>query len=94
MGGTPFRMSWVAKHARRVWKRTEGSLTAYEKEGVEFIPLSKAALDPIYDFNPNVARNSGSQFTYQVLKSRGQGKKDAGIEGLRWHRDELLKLKA
>jgi peptidoglycan/xylan/chitin deacetylase (PgdA/CDA1 family) len=55
-------------------------LARYEKEGVEFIPLSKAVKDAIYEFDPKVVGPWGSEFTYQVMKSRGIKRADLGLK--------------
>lgn len=55
------------------------NLVAYQKEGVEFIPLSEAVKDDVYNIDPAVVTSSGIEFTYQVLKSRGLQLKDIGL---------------
>ncbi len=54
-------------------------LTAYEKKGVEFIPLSEAVLDPIYSIDPALPAKWGSELTYQILNARKQTLTDVGM---------------
>lgn len=54
-------------------------LTAYEKKGVEFISLSEAVRDDVYGIDPGLTFTHGAEFQYQVLKSRNQSAKDAGL---------------
>ncbi|MNL19828.1 hypothetical protein D3C87_1410510 [compost metagenome] len=65
-------------------------LTNYKKLGVQFIPLSEAAQDPIYDLDPGVTGKWGSELQYQVLKSRGQGLKDLGMKPYKGYPEEKL----
>lgn len=58
----------------------EELLKAYKKEGVEFIPLSEATKDEVYSIDPAVTNESGSEFTFQMMKSRGLKQKDFGIQ--------------
>ena len=46
-------------------------LSAYEKEGVRWIPLAKALADPFYAFDPALPARYGAAFPYLVAKSRG-----------------------
>jgi peptidoglycan-N-acetylglucosamine deacetylase len=46
-------------------------LTAYEKQGVKFIPLVDALSDEIYQINPNIVRDRAYTFLNQVRLSRG-----------------------
>lgn len=57
----------------------EKLLSNYEKKGVEFISLSEALKDPVYEKDPGVVGKRGSEFTYQVLKSRRLSLKDIGM---------------
>ncbi len=45
-------------------------LKMYKKKGVEFIPLSEAVKDSIYDEDLGIARGSGGDFQYNALKAR------------------------
>lgn len=54
-------------------------LTSYEKKGVEFIPLSQAMTDEIYTIDPGIVWDHGSEFPYQILKSRNLTLKDVGM---------------
>lgn len=58
----------------------EELLKSYKKAGVEFIPLSEAVKDEAYSFDPAIASESGSEFTYQVMRSMGLKQKDIGLE--------------
>lgn len=67
-------------------------LTAYEKEGVEFIPLSEAAKDEVYAIDPAVIYDhGGSEFTFQIMKARGLTQKDLGLERYDGYPGEELK---
>lgn len=55
-------------------------LSAYEKEGIEFVTLSEALKDKVYAEDHKVASTWGAIFTYQVMKSRGLSLKKLGIE--------------
>ena len=66
-------------------------LAEYKKEGVEFIPLSEAVKDEIYQFDPAVVGEFGSEFTFQVMKSRGLTLKDVGLEPYADFPEERLK---
>jgi peptidoglycan/xylan/chitin deacetylase (PgdA/CDA1 family) len=55
-------------------------LTAYEKAGVKFIPLSEAVSDPVYELDPMIALKSGSEFTYQMMLSRHLKLSDLGMQ--------------
>jgi peptidoglycan/xylan/chitin deacetylase (PgdA/CDA1 family) len=52
-------------------------LKMYKERDVEFIPLSEAAKDPIYDEDFGIARGGGGDFEYNALKAKG-----LTIEGL------------
>ncbi len=52
-------------------------LNFYKGKGVEFIPLSEAVKDPIYDEDLGTARGGGGGFQYNALKAKG-----LTIEGL------------
>lgn len=60
--------------------QVDALLTQYENEGVEFIPLSEALKDPIYSLDPALASANGSEFTFQIMNSRGLSLVDLGIE--------------
>jgi len=68
----------------------EKLLEAYKKEGVEFIPLSEALNDDIYSIDPAVTLESGSEFTFQVMKSRGLTQKDFGLQPYAGYPQEKL----
>lgn len=55
-------------------------LSAYEKRGVEFITLGEALRDEVYSLDPAVVGRYGSEFTYQVMKSRGLKLADVGLK--------------
>ena len=55
-------------------------LKAYQHQGVEFIGLSEALDDEIYTIDPQVVGKYGSEFTYQVLKSRNLTLRDVGLQ--------------
>jgi peptidoglycan/xylan/chitin deacetylase (PgdA/CDA1 family) len=65
-------------------------LKNYKKEGVEFIPLSEAVKDEIYSIDPAVTNDSGSEFTYQIMKSRGLKQKDVGLQPYDGYPNEKL----
>ncbi len=54
-------------------------LELYKKEGVEFITLADALKDSSYTIDPGFTSVGGSEFTYQILKSRGLKLKDIGM---------------
>jgi peptidoglycan-N-acetylglucosamine deacetylase len=47
-------------------------LTAFEQEGVRWVPLSKALADPFYSTDRRVAWRAGAAFPYAVAKTRGR----------------------
>lgn len=46
-------------------------LTAYEKQGVNFITLDEALADEVYAFNPNIVRDRAYTFLNQVRLAKG-----------------------
>lgn len=46
-------------------------LKMYREKGVEFIPLSEAVKDPIYDEDLGIARGGGGDFEYNAVKAKG-----------------------
>lgn len=71
-------------------------LSLYKKKGVEFIPLSEALTDPVYELDPGVVSLHGSELQYQVLKSRGLTLQDIGMkpyEGFPWKKLKNVCLK-
>jgi peptidoglycan/xylan/chitin deacetylase (PgdA/CDA1 family) len=58
----------------------EDLIIRYKNEGVEFIPLSEAVKDEVYSIDPGYTFDRGTEFTYQVLRSRGLKLKDIGLE--------------
>ena len=58
----------------------EPLIRAYQDRGVEFIPVSEAVSDPIYELNPEVPFEFGAEFTFYVMKARKLSLKDLGLE--------------
>ena len=54
-------------------------LRMYQGHGVTFIPLSEAIRDVAYTTDPGIAVGDGGDFQYNVLKSKGQTKANAGV---------------
>jgi hypothetical protein len=54
-------------------------LKMYKKRGVEFIPLSEAVKDSIYEEDLGLARGGGGDFEYNALKSRGLTTEKLGL---------------
>jgi peptidoglycan/xylan/chitin deacetylase (PgdA/CDA1 family) len=46
-------------------------LTAYENNGVKWIPLDEALSDDVYNYNPNIVRDRAYTFLNQVRLSKG-----------------------
>lgn len=46
-------------------------LKMYKEKGVEFIPLSQAIKDSIYDEDLGIARDGGGDFEYNAMKAKG-----------------------
>lgn len=68
----------------------ETMLKAYKKEGVRFIPLSEAVKDPMYSIDPGLTFDSGAEFIYQILKSRGLDESYAGLKPYKNYPGEVL----
>ena len=59
---------------------TDALIKEYKSNGVEFIALSEAAKDEAFKIDPAVIGEHGSEFTYQVMKSRGLKLSDLGMK--------------
>jgi peptidoglycan-N-acetylglucosamine deacetylase len=59
-------------------------LKKLEAMGVEFIPLSQALKDEVYQIDPHYVAAYGTEFEYQVLKSKHLTAKSLGIVP-KWH---------
>ncbi len=72
---------------------TDALLSAYKARGVDFISLEEAAKDKVYDFDPAIVDKRGSEFTYQVLRSRHLTLQDIGMAAYTaYPEDELGKI--
>lgn len=68
-------------------------LVNYKKLGAEFITLSEAMSDEIYNLDPAMAAAQGAEFQYQVLNSRKQKLQDIGMSIYTGYpRRKLLKI--
>ena len=65
-------------------------LSNYKAKGVNFISLSEATKDDIYQIDPKVVGPWGMEFTYQVMKSKGLKIADLGLEKYQGYPEELL----
>lgn len=66
-------------------------LTDYEKLGVEFIPLSQALKDPVYETDPGISFPKwGAELEFQVLKAEGKKVTDLGLEPYKGYPKEKL----
>lgn len=65
-------------------------LKKYKEAGVEFISLSEAVKDKAYEIDPKVLGDSGSEFTYQVMRSRGLKLKDLGLDEMNQGQEKIL----
>ena len=68
-------------------------LKMYQGKGVEFIPLSEAIKDPIYQKDLGLAKGGGGDFEYNDLKSQGLTLEQLGLApGWKFPGKELEKL--
>lgn len=58
----------------------EDLIKMYKSEGVEFIKLAEALKDPVYAIDPKIVAKSGSELTFQIMKSKGLTLKDVGLQ--------------
>lgn len=70
----------------------EDLLKVYKKEGVEFIPLSEAVKDDVYAIDPGIPEKWGSEFTFQIMNSRGLKHEDVGLKPYPNPKMELKKV--
>lgn len=65
-------------------------LTDYEKQGVEFIPLTEALKDPVYETDPGLTLKWGGELQYQVLRGSGKTLADIGMKPFTEYPEEKL----
>ncbi len=65
-------------------------LKLYKKEGVEFVSLSEAVKDPIYNLDPKVIGEWGSEFTSLMMISRKMKIEDVGLKVYTEYPDKKL----
>ena len=54
-------------------------IQAYKAAGVEFISMSEALKDEVYQIDTGMIADVGSEITYQILKSRNLKLEDVGL---------------
>jgi hypothetical protein len=70
----------------------EELIKTYISMGVQFIPLSEAIKDDIYSYDPMLVSESGSEFPFQVMKSKGIKLSETGAKPVPDLGDELKKI--